>query len=189
MTTPDSAMTNSQAQQSVDETARAPDLPRSDVVELDPKQVRIFHDPHGFLRATVGDRTYLEVSVVRAFPLSSESRYIGLLSGRLEEIGVIVDPEELDLESRETIAGELTRRYFSTHILQVTSIREEFGATYWDVVTDRGPREFVSKGLRDNVTYLSGGRLLIPDVDGNRYEIPDLNALDDDSRAMVLRVI
>ena len=156
---------------------------------LDPATVRLFYDHKGFLRATIGDRTYLDVTLVRAFPLSYADRYIGILSGRLDELGIIEDPAKLDEESRRVVDSELARRYFSTLITKVHSISEEFGASYWSVDTNRGTRNLVAKGLRDNIAFLGEGRVLIVDIDGNRYEIPNLNELDDESRSMVLRVI
>jgi len=166
-----------------------PEVCDPDSPPLDPSTVRIFYDPKGFLRATVGDRTHLEVTIVRAFPLRTGDPYIGLLSGRLSEIGIIADTTKLDEESQRVIRSELERRYFTALIERVHSIREEFGATYWHVETDRGPRSFVAKGVRDNVTYLSQQRIIFGDVDGNRYEIADLSKLDPSSRAMVFRVI
>jgi hypothetical protein len=171
------------------EVARRPELPDPDSPPLKPDDVKLFYDPHGFLRATVGVRTYLDISIVRAFPLSLENHYYGLLSGRLDEIGIIQDPSELDDESRKVIASEIERRYFSTIINRIVSIREEFGATYWEVETDRGQRSFVGKHLRDNVSFLSDVRILIQDVDHNRYEINDLSAIDEASRSMLLRII
>jgi hypothetical protein len=171
------------------EAVTRPEVCDPDAPPLDPKEVRLFYDPKGFLRATVGNRTYLDVTIVRAFPLSSEDPYVGLLSGRLSEIGIIADPTGLDGESQAVIKTELERRYFTVRMRRVNSISEEFGATYWGVETDRGQRSFVAKGLRDNVTYLSRSRILIHDVDGNRYEIPSLAELDPASRSMILRVI
>ncbi len=168
---------------------QAPIFQDPDSPPLDPAKVRLFFDHKGFLRATIDDRTYLDVSLVRAFPLSYSDRYIGVLSGRLDELGVIEDPTKLDEESQRAIEQELSRRYFSTFITKVHSISEEFGASYWSVATNRGTRNFVAKGLRDNVAFLGDGRVLIVDVDGNRYEIPNLNDLDEESRSMVLRVI
>lgn len=171
------------------EAVTPPELCSPDAPPLDPKTVQIFYDPKGFLRATVGDRTYLDVTIVRAFPLTPGDPYIGLLSGRLSEIGIIADPSQLDEESQHTIEKELERRYFTAQIRSINAISEEFGATYWDVETDRGQRFFVAKGVRDNVTYLGRSRILIHDVDGNRYEVADLTELDPASRSMILRVI
>jgi hypothetical protein len=161
-----------------------PDMP-----PLEPSSVHLFNDPKGFLRATVGDQTYLDVTVVRAFPQSLRNEYIGLLSGQEEEIGIIRHPDELDEDSRRIIDVELEKRYFLVQIHEVLGISEEFGATYWNVETDRGTRSFVAKGLRDNVTFIGNNRILIQDVDGNRYEIEDLYALDAASRSMVLHVV
>lgn len=166
----------------------APDLCSPDAPPLDPSQVRIFRDPHGYLRATIGDRTYLDVTITRAFPLQASDRYICILTGRLGEVGVIENLADLDEESRRITSEELDRRYYLPRIQRIKSIREEFGATYWVVETDFGERSFVGKGVRDNVHYVNSERLLIQDVDGNRYEVYDVNALDPVSRSLLFRV-
>jgi len=156
---------------------------------LDPKSVRLFCDPHNRLRAEFeGKQTFLDVQIVRTFPLTEPNRYIGILVGRIEDLGVIVEPMELDDESYKIVQAELTRRYFTTIVHRIESMREEFGATYWTVETDRGRREFVVRHMRDNAHYLSATRLLITDVDGNRFEVPDMSKLDSESYDLLSRV-
>jgi len=65
----------------------------------------------------------------------------------------------------------------------IQDIKEEFGIVTWDVQTDRGPRRYIVRGLRDNVHEQSDFRLMVTDVDGNRFEIPDYTVLDARSRA------
>jgi hypothetical protein len=57
-------------------------------------------------------------------------------------------------------------------------MKEEFGYIYWEVETDRGSRRFTTKGHHDSVMPITDTRVLVLDVDGNRFEIPDFNALD-----------
>jgi hypothetical protein len=170
------------------EALAAPELCRPDAPPLDPNDVKVFVDPHGFLRATVGDRTYLDVTITRAFPLTHSDKYVCLLSGRLSEIGVIKDINLLEEQTRAIVQEQLERRYYLPRIDRIVSIREEFGATYWLVETDHGQRNFVGKGVRDNVQYVSSSRIIIQDVDGNRYEVPDINSLDSLSRSLLFRV-
>ena len=55
--------------------------------------------------------------------------------------------------------------------------------------TDRGIREATLRDARDNVVYLGESRLLLTDAEGNRYDIPDISALDPRSRALLASVL
>ncbi len=70
-------------------------------------------------------------------------------------------------------------------ITRIESIKEEFGYAYWNVETDVGPRRFTVRDMQDNVVLLSPEHVLIIDVDGNRYEIPDYTQLDPKSRRYI----
>ena len=53
----------------------------------------------------------------------------------------------------------------------------------------RDPRAFEIYSSRRDVRDLGGGRVLVQDADGNRYEIPDYRQLDPASRALVEEMI
>lgn len=153
-------------------------------------EIRLFREPAWVLRLTIeGDRSYLKVKVVRAAPLSHPTRYICLLDAKDEEICMIDDLNPLNQEMRALIEQELDRRYLTASIQRVNAVRNEYGTSYWDVQTDRGPREFVVQNVSENAQWLGDHRLLITDVDGNRFEIPHLNALDKKSLAAVEQVV
>jgi hypothetical protein len=57
------------------------------------------------------------------------------------------------------------------------------------VDTDRGPRQFILRGLRDSVHEIEPGRYLINDVDGNRFEIPQITGLDHRSQTVWEQVV
>jgi hypothetical protein len=157
---------------------------------LDPARMRLFRDGSGRLRLTIdGDRSFLEVKVVRTFPLSDPDHYLGLLDGKDHVIGLVVEPTEFDEPTRRTIEEELRRRYFIPTITRVHEAREEFGSVYCDVETDHGRRQFVAQALRDTQEKLGDGRLLLADVDGNRYIINDWQSLDSRSRRLLERLV
>ena len=159
---------------------------------LDPQRIRLFRDGSGRMRLTIeGERSYLDVKAVRAFPLSEPWRYIGFLDakGKDKAIGLVVDIDNLDAESKRTMADALDRHYFTPTIMSIRSLKEEFGAVYCDVETDRGRRRFMSRGIRDAMEELEGGELLIPDVGGNRYRIADWRRLDVRSRRLLESVV
>lgn len=154
---------------------------------FDPKQIRLFRVA-GVTRLTwENQRSWIKVNVARAFPISNPNRYIGFLDGNGKDIGLIIDPGQLDPESRRVLEEELELRYFVPTVERVLSVREEFGTIYWHVVTNRGEKEIIVRNLRDNLQELPNLRVIITDVDGNRFEFPDVNRLDRKSQTIILR--
>jgi hypothetical protein len=157
---------------------------------LDPGKIRLFRSDLGWLRLLVEDeRCYLDVKVTRTFPLSNPDRFYGLLNAKDKVIGIVVDPSKLDKDSRKICEEELKRRYFTPIILKLVRMKEEYGAVYCEVETNKGHREFVVKGIRDAILDLGDGRVLIMDVDGNRYMVEDWLKLDVKSRRLLERVL
>jgi hypothetical protein len=154
---------------------------------FDPKKIRVFRHA-GVPRLTLqNDRSWVKVGVARAFPLSDPDHYIGFLDANLRDAGLLHDPSLLDPESRKVVDEELEKRYFIPVVERVISVKEEFGTIYWIVETDRGEREIVARNLRDNLMELSSSRVILTDVDGNRFEFPDVNKLDGKSQAVIMR--
>ena len=157
---------------------------------VEPKNIRLFRKPPWKLRMTIeGDRSYLKVKIVCAAPLSHPSRYICFLDEKNEVIWTIDNPSALDADSRRIVKEELDKRYMTAIIERINSLRIEFGVSYWDVQTNRGRREFVAQNVSENAQWLSEHRLLLIDVDGNRFEIPDLGMLDKKSYRFINMVL
>ncbi len=151
--------------------------------------LNLFYEPEDRLRLTVDDRSYPTVKPVWSSPLSHPGRYLALLDGKGQEIVTIAELTELPPPSLAAVREELSRRYLTATVLDITHAKGEFGATYWHVETDRGPRDFVTQSLQENVQWLSASHLLLTDVDGNRFEIPNVQALSDRSRAFLSRIL
>lgn len=152
--------------------------------------LKLFYEPKDRLRLTVGeDRSYPTVKPAWAAPLSHPGRYLALLDGKGQEIVTIEDPKSLSSDSYSAVQEELSRRYLTSTVRQITHAKAEFGATYWHVETERGARDFVTQSLQENVQWLSPTHLLLIDVDGNRFEIPDVSKLDPASRGYLDRII
>jgi hypothetical protein len=166
-----------------------------ELVVLDPKAVRLFRTGGSTVRLTLNDprvgaeRSYISVAIARAFPLSDPERYIGLRDGNDKDIGMLAELGGLDAESRAIAEEELERRYFLPRVRRVASVKEEFGMTTWEVETDKGRRTFIVHNLREAVQDLSPTRVLVTDMDGNRYEFPDSRQLDDRSYGILQRVL
>ncbi|MBC8141810.1 MAG: DUF1854 domain-containing protein [Armatimonadetes bacterium] len=152
----------------------------------DPRTLRLFYDPPGTVRLSVGDsHSYGTVKLYQSAPLSRPNRYISLQSGKSEEILMVSDLSDLTEESRKIATEELARRYLTARVLRVSEIRTEFGITYWHVDTDKGERDFVIQSMAESCLWLSDDHLLLTDSDGNRFEIVSRTALDAPSRAAI----
>ncbi|HEX5323472.1 MAG TPA: DUF1854 domain-containing protein [Capsulimonadaceae bacterium] len=153
---------------------------------MEANQLKLFYEPKDRLRLTVGDeKSYHTVKPAWAAPVSHPEKYLALLDGRGDEIALLPDPEALPADSLDAVRKELRLRYLTATVTAITYARQEYGATYWEVDSDRGRREFVTQNLQENALWFSESHLLLLDVEGNRFEIPDLNQLDPRSRAFI----
>lgn len=151
---------------------------------LDPRKLRFLTRGDVMSLTIEGDRSYLKVHAVRAFPLTELNEYIGLLDGVSgREIGLIRSMRELDSQQRQLVQAALNKRYFIPKITRIIQTKKEFGTVYWTVETDRGLRQFIMRGIRDSIREVEPGRYLVNDVDGNRFEVPRIDALDPRSQA------
>lgn len=157
---------------------------------MNPTEISLFYHPKDTLRMTAGDdRSYLSVKPVWASPLKYPNRYLALLNGKGEEIVMISEPDALPNDSYAAVKEELSRRYLTATVTSITHAKGEFGSTYWNVETDRGSRDFVTQSLQENAQWLSPTHLMLVDVDGNRFEIKDVAALDERSRRFVEQTV
>jgi hypothetical protein len=177
-----------------------------ELVVLDPAACRLHGDGRGRLWGTVHGREYPELVVHMPFPLSAPHAWVSLVAvedpdsdGRRSdggkpdrvELGVLPGLDGCDPETREAIQGALRLRYFLPRVLRIVSVQEEdpgqSGAVVWRLLTDRGPMLLRMPSLFEGIQQLETGRILLSDRDGNRADIPDLSALDPDSRRLLER--
>jgi hypothetical protein len=149
----------------------------------------VFRDDNQQIRVTLlDDRSYLHVRAMAAFPLTRPATFIGLADGQNKQICMIQDLSDLDADSQAMVKELLEVRYFAPRITRILQAKDEFGVIQWKVETDRGPRDFFVRNLRDSLMDLSEGEQLLTDVDGNRFIVPELTKLDRDSRLKILTV-
>jgi hypothetical protein len=158
-----------------------------DLHVLDPSRIELFRHA-GVLRMTLVDElSHLRVSTVRIFPVSDPTHFYGFLDAAGKDIGLVEEPAALSPESKRVVEEELEKRYFVPVVREVVEIREDYGTLICTVDTDRGRKAYHVRGIKDNVVELPNGRLIVTDVDGNRFEFPDVNALDARSQNALLR--
>ncbi len=125
-------------------------------------------------------KSYPRVSVHRCFPFSDPTHFISIREPEADgrEIGLIEDLDALPRDMRAMLEEQMSLRYFTPMIEKVHSVKEEYGYAYWDVTTDRGACRFtVRTGGGGSVYAIGPNRYLINDINGNRFEIPDLYKL------------
>ena len=154
---------------------------------LDPAKLD-FYAAGAALRLTIpGEFCWLKVSIMRLFPITRPSEYYSVRDSQGQEVGIIPAPSKLAAENRRLVEEEIRRRYMVSEILRVQKVEERFGTVDWTVETDRGPRRFTTRELRENTVSVRPGSYLLTDVEGNRFNIADLNGLDLASRILLSR--
>ena len=141
----------------------------------------------GFLSLDCRGVHYDRIRVVRLFPFTDADRYLSIREYENEgkEIGIIEDLASLSDETVEMIRSQLTLCYFTPVISRIYSIKDEYGYAYFHVMTDRGECKFSINMGSNAVSKLSDTRLIIQDVDENRFEIRDVEALSMKERRML----
>lgn len=146
---------------------------------LTPEKAVFTKTPGGFVSLALGEETYARVQVVRMFPFSEPEKFISIRTAEesSKEIGVIEELASFPKEVQEMLFEQLNLRYFTPVITKIYRIKDEYGYAYFDVETDRGRCRFVIHMGGNAVVHLSDVRILISDIDENRFEIPDVTKL------------
>jgi len=133
----------------------------------------------GFVSLKTGDKTYDRVGIYLTFPLTNPEEFISIREAdeKAKEIGIVEKLGALPKEQQEMLREQIKLRYFMPAITKVLDIKDEYGYAYWNVVTTFGACRFTTQMSGDAVIHLSDSRLLVTDIDGNRYEIPDFYQL------------
>lgn len=133
----------------------------------------------GFLSLKTGEKEYERVGVYLTFPLTEAEEFISIREAdeKAKEIGLIRALKDLKKEEQEMIREQIRLRYFLPVIRKVLDVKDEYGYAYWHVQTDFGVCRFTTHMGGDAVINLGEARYQITDIDGNRYELPDLYAL------------
>lgn len=124
------------------------------------------------------EKKYDRIFLHRAFPFDFPYSYISVLDMDSAEIGLIEDVDALGEENARLIKAEIDRKYYTPVIKQILSTKDKFGYSYWTILTDEGQQEITLRDTFQSLLKVGGGRIFVNDVDGNRYEIPDIEKLD-----------
>jgi hypothetical protein len=164
---------------------------------LDPEKTRFSQTKGGFVSVRIEpDEEYPRVNLHKAFPFTRDREYISarfistnelgmVKDSEIKEVGMIRKLDDFPPDQVEIIEKELGRRYFVPMIEKIRNIKEEFGYIYWEVLTSAGSRRFTTHDMNNALIPVGGTRLVLVDVDGNRFEIPDYTKIDDKHRKYI----
>ncbi len=114
----------------------------------------------------------------REFPFEMLWEFVSVLDEDQNEIGIIRRIDLYEGEMRELLTAELERRYYSPVIKRIVSMKERYGFSYWRVETAEGEMSFTLHDTFRSIIRVSESRAILMDVNGNRFEIPDVHQLD-----------
>lgn len=152
---------------------------------VQPDDMRVWEDSFNVMHISVRGEEFGDVRPRRVFPLSGKADYVSFLGEKNREVALLAHPQGLDKQSRDCLFAALGKGYDVSRILRVDGLKEEMGVSQWNVLTDRGYAVFEVAERHSNIRILPAGRYAITDVDGNRFEIEDIAALDIRSQRLV----
>lgn len=134
---------------------------------------------NGFLfMACPKDAEPRRVLLHRDFPFDHPWSYISVLSTENMELAFIQNVDLFDGEDKELIVRELERKYYTPSIKKILSVKDRFGFSYWDVETESGKVTFTLQDTFKSISRAGDNKLFFSDVDGNRFVIENIEALD-----------
>ncbi len=133
----------------------------------------------GFISLKTPEKEYARVGVYLTFPLTNPDEFISIREAdeKAKEIGMIEKLSALSKDQQDMLREQIKLRYFMPIITKVLDVKDEYGYAYWNVTTTFGSCRFTTQMSGNAVIHLSDSRLLVTDIDGNRYEIPDFYQL------------
>lgn len=135
-----------------------------------------------------------------ATPIKAKALFARPISGWGEEVSILHQEDKSELmwiplisqlehHSQEALRGALHARYGIFEITRITEAEVNFGHRIIKVETKQGPRTMNLVDSWKNILHQKDGSVIIRDAVGNRFRIPDPNALDSYSQTLFRRAL
>ena len=138
--------------------------------------------PGGFTGLRYNGKEYKRVQLRRAMPVKHPAEYISVADHENKEIGMIRAISDLSAGQLRIVQDELDHRYYCPEILEIKSVHDKLGYVYMEMkLLAGGEQNDYTPAIKDvnkNIRLLGEDRLIIFDVDGNRYLVSSLQKLD-----------
>lgn len=155
-----------------------------ELVYLTPDNAHFEETDGRLLSVRVRDQVYPAVYLHCSFPHTNKEEYISIRTIDNREAGLIRSLADFPGPTAELLRKHIRFRYFAPLITRIIEIKEEFGYAFWSAETSAGLCRF-TVGRGNNVRIVAGQKVLITDVDGNRFLIEDLRKLSDKQYRLV----
>ena len=153
-----------------------------DIGWLDLKKAEFYEGKGGFTGLRYNDQDYKRIQLRRAMPDRYPSEYISVADHENKEIGMIRAITDLSDDQLRIVSDELSRRYYCPEILQIKSVRDKLGYVYMEMEVNAGgdkhERSAAINDVNKNIRMIGANRLIVFDVDGNRFIVNALDKLD-----------
>lgn len=155
------------------------------IVYLTTQNSKFSNTDGNMLALQVEEQEHPVVYVHCSFPHTNRRNYLSIRTIDNKEIGIIKSLDDFPPDIVALLEKHLELRYFAPEISKVIGIKEEYGYSFWDTETTAGSCRFTVHSGRTNVRLVTEKKLLITDVDGNRFLIQDIEQLSDKEYRMV----
>lgn len=153
-----------------------------DIGMLDLKDAEFYVTPGGFTGLKYAGKDYNRITLRRALPIGNPMDYISVADKDNKEIGMISSLSELSEKQYSIVIAELENRYYCPSVYEIKSVKDKLGYVYLELIIGRDDTKYKKncavKDVNRNIRMLDDDRLAIFDVDGNRYIVQSLTALD-----------
>lgn len=139
---------------------------------VNPQRCRFYKTGAGLIGAEIDGTQHKRVILTRSLPLTDPQSYICITDTDKKELGIIEHVSDFPDDQAEIINSELSQRYFSPVLTEITNIKEKFGNFYIDAKVGDFEKKFTVKDLNKSIRYHGKGFDII-DIDGNRFRIDD----------------
>jgi hypothetical protein len=156
-----------------------------DINVIDIQKAEFYLSANGIVGLRYLDKDYKRVILSRILPLNNPNEYISVMDTENKEIGIIISTDEMCGEQAEIVRSELAKRYYCPVILKIKAVKEKMGYVYFDISIKGRSRNFAVKDVSRNIRQIGDQRIMIFDVDGNRYLIEDASAMDKKSLRLI----
>jgi len=158
----------------------------SDLGIMDLSRAEFYTAVGGFAGLRYKGEDYKHIVLRRIMPIDQPMHYISVADHDNKEIAILKSVDELKESQREIVIRELDSRYYAPQVLDVMSVKDKLGYVYMEMrLRNKQGKEYdkscAVKDVSRNIRMLSGNSIIIFDVDGNRYVVPDLSQLNKQS--------
>lgn len=152
---------------------------------LNPESCIFSFNENGFLLMCHNGEKIGRVKLIRTYPYTLKDEYICVHNLDDKEIGIIRDLNALDKNSCENAKKELENRYYCPTVTSIKSVKERMGHFYFETIVDGKEKNFTVRDITRNMRFATNDTLLIFDMDGNRYVIPDFEKTEPKSKRLL----